>query len=68
MKTIILNQDKGYSLNEEISSGDLYIEVLVGGVGMYEVSHKLSNEEIDQYKGRGQAYLDELALNIQKYS
>lgn len=68
MKLLVSNSEKGYVLHQDESSGDLYLEVLVGGVGMCEVSHKLSSEEVERYNERGGQFLSELAFKIQKIS
>lgn len=55
---------KGYELNIE---GDrLVLHVLCGGVALFEVVVVLNEEEREEFGRRGEAYLDQLAKDVQR--
>jgi hypothetical protein len=56
----------------ETESGDLIFNVVSGSVGMYEISIRLTVDEISRYKKQGSLYLktlaDEIRLNESRFS
>jgi hypothetical protein len=62
MKEII--KEETYSLYED-EKGELWIEVLCGSIGLYEVLVKLLPDEINLYRKRS-SFLDDMAFQISK--
>jgi hypothetical protein len=62
MKEII--KEETYSLYED-EKGELWIEVLCGSIGLYEVLVKLLPDEVNLYRKRS-SFLDDLAFQISK--
>ena len=62
MKELIRNQEHMYSLYEDGSR--LIIEVLCGGIGMFEVKVVLDKDECDKYAEKGEIFLNTLASDI----
>ena len=62
MRLIIKEYD--YALYED-ENNELWIEVLCGSIGMYEVLVKLNPDEIIQYK-KDKSFLQKLAWNISR--
>jgi hypothetical protein len=62
MRLIIKEYD--YALYED-ENNELWIEVLCGSIGMYEVLVKLNPDEIIQYK-KDKSFLQNLAWNISR--
>jgi len=60
MREILRKED--YSLYED-EKGDLWIEVVCGSIGLYEVRVKLLPEEVEKYKADPE-FLEELASLI----
>lgn len=46
------------------SDGSLVLEVVVGGMAMYEVRVTLSDEEVRGWESEGKGYIDRLAAAI----
>ena len=61
----ILRSQWNYMLLE--NNSDLIFSVICGTVGIFEVNIVLNNEEIEDYKLKGEEYLKELAGKI-RYS
>lgn len=62
MKEII--KEETYSLYED-EKGELWIEVLCGSIGLYEVLVKLLPDEVNLYRKRS-SFLEDLAFQISK--
>ena len=50
MKTIYKNDTEMYLVQKDESSGDLFLNAIVGGVGMYEIKQKMDAEMIAIYE------------------
>jgi hypothetical protein len=64
-KELLADRDRMYVLTED-AIGQLYLEVVVGGIAMYTVDVALSKEEAAAYIDGGKAELDNLAYKICK--
>jgi hypothetical protein len=64
-KEIIVDRDKMYALTED-ASGQLFLEVVVGGFAMENMVIPLSAEERSAYQTNGKSKLDDLAYEICK--
>jgi hypothetical protein len=62
-KVLLENETKGYKLWEN-DAGNLCIEVLCGGIGMYIAKIILSQEEVELFRERGEDYIQDLAYDI----
>lgn len=60
----IINKPWEYSLFE--SNGNYLLEVLCGGVGMYQLKIWLNASEKESYLKEGEEYIDRLAKSIQR--
>lgn len=65
MKQLEINDAHMYRLEED-SGGSLYLSVVCGGIGMYEVRLKLNDAEVARYKEGGSDYLRNLAYDVGK--
>lgn len=63
MRELVNNHERMFILEED-TRGALYFRVLCGGIGMYEVCIKLSDDECDGYANGGEEFLCELASEI----
>lgn len=61
---IFVDQDKMYALTSD-DTGQLYLEVVCGGVAMENVVVALNSEEKQRYQSSGKDFLDEMAVRIQ---
>jgi hypothetical protein len=61
-KELFTDHDRWYSLAED--EDGLLLAVVSGGVAMFEVRIRLSQDEADAYRQHGKSYLDELARTI----
>lgn len=59
---IILQKKWNYSLSKDGS--DLYLSVLLGSVGMYEINIKLNDDETTEFNQKGEEYIDKLSEEI----
>ena len=62
LKTIFISEKYYYILID--SDNNYYIDVVVGGIVMYDVLIKLSHEEVEQFNIKSE--LDDLAYRIGK--
>jgi len=60
----IINKPWDYSLFE--SDGNYLLEVLCGGVGMYQLKIWLNASEKESYLKQGDEYIDSLSKSIQR--
>ena len=65
MKTLIKNDDRMFELEED-DNGDLFLIVVAGGIAMYEVRVRLSDEEKTRYFDEGVAFIEDLAYRVAK--
>ena len=66
-KELFVDSSKMYRLFED-SRGDLFLGVLVGGIGMYELVFGLSAREKSMYAMFGKDYLDALSAVAAKHA
>ncbi len=59
----IIKKDWNYSFFEKDTG--YILSVICGSVGLYEVNIQLNEEELEQYRIQGAAYIEELAKAIQ---
>ena len=59
-ETLIHDSSRMYLLRKT-NGGTFVLDVVCGGVGMYEVSLPLNTEEVDRYLEEGKPYIDHLA-------
>ena len=62
MKELMRNMDHMYILYQNESQ--LVIEVLCGGIGMFEVKVALDDDECEKYAEEGEGFLNSLAGDI----
>ena len=67
VRTLERDQDRMYALIEQ-DNGDFVLNVVVGGVGMYEVAFTLNADELARYQVEGKPFIDELARDVSKNS
>lgn len=60
---LLVDRDRMYALTRD-GAGDLYLEVVSGGIAMENVVVKLNDYEAGQYVKDGKPFLDRLALDI----
>ena len=65
MREILRDEERMYILREN-RDGELVLEALCGGVGMYNRVLTLSAEQRADYENWGKYYLDVLALKLCK--
>lgn len=65
MKELLRNEKLMYVL-EEGDDGSLFLTVVCGGVGIYELQVQLNEQEKECYLNQGVGYLDQLAGLIGK--
>lgn len=61
---MIINKPWAYSLYE--CDGNYLLDVLCGGVGMYQLKIWLSSSEKEDFLKQGDAYIDRLSKSIQR--
>lgn len=44
--------------------GTYILTVICGMIGIYEIEHKLTPEEVEKYKTEGESFIDALASDI----
>ena len=59
------NVSREFELYEN-DEGELELLALCGSIGMYEVKLVLNDEENDQYKTKGNSFIDDLVTKIRK--
>lgn len=64
-KVIFTDQKNRYQLCQD-EIGNLYISVVCGGIGLYEIKFKLNEEEVEYYRKFGKKSLDDLSYNVAK--
>jgi hypothetical protein len=65
MKELIRSDELLYILEED-EQQTLFLGVLCGGVGVYEVRIRLTDEEREEYLAQGRDFLDRLSLDVAK--
>ena len=63
---LVFEKEWSYRLLKSKSSEQYFLEVLCGGIGMYEVIIELDTEEIDRLKDEGERFIEDLAYKIGK--
>jgi hypothetical protein len=64
-RTLERDQNLMYTLFED-GSGQVVLNVVVGGFAMYEVSLPLNDEELRRYHDEGKIFIDKLASVISR--
>ncbi len=60
-ENLIVDRERMYRLFRD-EEGQLRLGVMTGGFAMYEVSFRLSEAEVEQYRALGKDFLDQLSL------
>lgn len=63
MREILRNADEMYALYDD-EAGGLVISVVCGGIGMYQVRIRLTEEEKERFEAVGEDFLTSLARKI----
>jgi len=61
----LIDREQRYELVSD-AEGNYFLEVLCGGVGMYEVRIELTEAQVARYHEAGREFLHELALRVRK--
>lgn len=70
MEAIYRDKALMYSVMKDETDNSYYIQVLCGGVGMYKINVKLSNDEVKEFKENNQSLNDlarEIAMSPDKF-
>jgi hypothetical protein len=62
-RTLERDQDRMYELSKA-DNGDIVLNVVAGGIGMYEIALTLSAEELARYNEEGKSFIDVLAYDV----
>jgi hypothetical protein len=49
MKVLHTNDAEMFMVKQDESSGDIFLNVVVGGIGMYEIEKKMTKEMVDAF-------------------
>ncbi len=64
MKEVLIDSRNMYKLFK--ADTKYILTVVCGGIGMYERSIALTDEEVEKFRERGESYIDELACDVSK--
>lgn len=64
-KTLITNSAQMYSLVEQ-ENNQLILNVMCGGIAMFEARVPLTSAEVSLFEKEGDAYLERLAIEVRK--
>jgi hypothetical protein len=58
MKVLYSNDAEMFVVKQDESSGELFLSVVVGGIGMYEVERKMTKEMVGRFNENPDALLE----------